>query len=205
MADAIDQSVYSRGEFRLMAWFDRGFGEKKGGDITPSKLASKVEPIRAADAAPPAPQLHVVTPQAEPAPAGREPELVGYLYKGSRVSGQLFFQGAARIDGNVEGEIQCQGTLTIGDGAEVRARVFSQVVIIRGKVEGNVIAKEKIELVAPGRVIGNISAPRLTVTEGVVFDGDCSMGSLKQKSGVVSSQAVSSDKAAPAQQSDSHK
>jgi cytoskeletal protein CcmA (bactofilin family) len=115
------------------------------------------------------------------------------------------FQGPARIDGNVEGEIQCHGTLTIGEGAEVRAKISGQVVIIRGKVEGNVAAREKVELLAPGRVVGNISTPRLTVTEGVMFDGDCSMGVAKQKSGVASSEAGSTDKAALAQQSDSHK
>jgi cytoskeletal protein CcmA (bactofilin family) len=115
------------------------------------------------------------------------------------------FQGLARIDGNVEGEIQCHGTLIIGEDADVRAKISSQIVVIRGKVEGNVTAREKVELVAPGRVVGNISTPRLTVTEGVVFEGDCSMGVAKQKSGVANSQAVSTDNAAPAQRSDSHK
>jgi cytoskeletal protein CcmA (bactofilin family) len=138
-----------------------------------------------------------------------ETGLVGHLYKGSRVSGQLMFQGAARIDGHIEGEIQCHGTLTIGEEAEVRAKISSQTVVIRGKVEGNVTAKEIVELLSPARVVGNISAPRLTITEGVVFDGDCSMGVVKQKSGVAGAQTVRADKAAPAsapaQQSDSHK
>jgi cytoskeletal protein CcmA (bactofilin family) len=61
-----------------------------------------------------------------------------------------------------------------------------------------VTAKEKVELISPARVIGNIITPRLTVTEGVVLDGDCSMGMAKQKSGVASSQAVSADKTVPA-------
>jgi cytoskeletal protein CcmA (bactofilin family) len=104
-----------------------------------------------------------------------------------------------RIDGTVEGEIQCQGILTIGEGAEVKAKISGQVVVIRGKVEGNVTAKERIELAAPARLIGNINAPRLIITEGVVFDGDCSMGVAKPKGGVASSQGVSGDKAAAAQ------
>jgi len=76
-------------------------------------------------------------------------------------------------------------------------------------VEGNVTAKEKVELLSPARVVGNISTPRLAISEGVIFDGDCSMGMAKQKSGVASSQAVSADKVAtastPAKQSDSLK
>jgi cytoskeletal protein CcmA (bactofilin family) len=198
-----------------MAWFDRGSGEKKGSEAEPAKPApvptAKPDPVKPdalliAELAPDAPQAAPAPAPAAPAtPAPAEAGLVGHLYKGSRVSGQLMFQGPARIDGNVEGEIQCHGTLTIGDGADIRAKISSQVVIIRGKVEGNVTANEKVELVAPGRVVGNISAPRLTVTEGVVFDGDCSMGVAKQKNGVASSQVLSIDKAAPAQQPDSHK
>jgi cytoskeletal protein CcmA (bactofilin family) len=110
----------------------------------------------------------------------------------------LTFQGPARIDGSVEGEIQCHGKLTIGEGAEVRAKISGQIVIIQGRVEGNVMASEKIELVAPARLYGNISTPRLIIAEGVVFDGDCSMGVAKQKSGVATTQSVSAEKVAPA-------
>jgi cytoskeletal protein CcmA (bactofilin family) len=88
--------------------------------------------------------------------------------------------------------------LTIGEGAEVRAKISGQVVIIRGKVEGNVVAKEKVELLAPARLYGDIDAPRLIITEGVVFDGDCSMGVARQKGGVAGSQSLSAEKAAAA-------
>jgi cytoskeletal protein CcmA (bactofilin family) len=62
-----------------------------------------------------------------------------------------------------------------------------------------VSAKEKVELVAPARLIGNIDTPRLIIAEGVVFDGDCSMGVAKQKGGVSGSQSVVADKAPVAQ------
>jgi len=148
-------------------------------------------PVRAVTEAP-----KPATPAAEVVPPPSTAGLIGYLYKGSRVSGQLSFQGPARIDGVVEGEIQCQATLTIGEGAEVRAKVSGQTVVIRGKVEGNVTAKEKVELLAPARLIGNIKAPRLSIAEGVVFDGDCSMGVAKQPGGLAGSQVVSDDKTA---------
>jgi cytoskeletal protein CcmA (bactofilin family) len=177
-----------------MAWFDRNPGGKKTSEVEPQKVAEAAKP-----AAAPEPVKPVVAAAPEPKPAPKvevastpsTAGLVGYLYKGSRVTGQLSFQGPARIDGVVEGEIQCQGALTIGEGAEVRAKITGRVVIIRGKVEGNVTAKEKIELFAPARLIGNVSAPRLTITEGAVFDGDCSMGVAKAKSGGVNSQNVS--------------
>jgi cytoskeletal protein CcmA (bactofilin family) len=118
---------------------------------------------------------------------------VGYLYKGSRVSGHLSFQGSATIDGTVDGDIQCQGTLTIGESAEVKAKITAQAVIVRGKVEGNVTAKERIELIAPARLIGDIETSRL------FFEGVCSMGVAKQKGGVAVSHGAIADIAAGAQ------
>jgi len=177
-----------------MAWFDKNPGGKK----------TETEPQSVAQAATPAPAPAPVSAAPVPQPAARievpPPQstagLVGYLYKGSRVTGQLSFQGPARIDGKVDGEVNCQGTLTIGEEAEVKAKITAQVVIIRGKVEGNVTAKERIELLAPARLIGNIDAPRLIITEGVVLDGDCSMGVSKQKGEVAGSRSPSADKTA---------
>ena len=145
-----------------------------------------------------APDESTPSPKLEPAPAPAARGLVGYLYKGSRVTGQLTFQGSARIEGNVDGEIQCHGTLTIGERAEVRAKISADVIVIRGKVEGSVVAKEKVELVAPARLFGEIDTPRLVITEGVVFDGDCTMGVARQKGGIAGSQNLNADKAAAA-------
>lgn len=111
-------------------------------------------------------------------------DVVAYLYKGSRVSGQLTLRGPAKIDGAVEGEILCHGSLTIGEGAEVKAKISAPVVIIYGKVEGDVAAKERVELGAVARLFGNIDAPRLTIREGAVFDGYCSMGGAREKAKV---------------------
>ena len=185
-------SLLKRGEGN-MAWFDRNPGGKKSVEAEPVKMTEaqkpEPEPISVAVAPEPKPVAKVETPF-EPSTAG----LVGYLYKGCRVSGQLVFQGAARIDGIVEGDVQCHGSLTIGEGAEVRAKISGQSVVIRGKVEGNVTAKEKVELLAPARLIGNVTAPRLVIAEGVVFDGDCSMGVAKQKTGNAALQNGSIDR-----------
>jgi cytoskeletal protein CcmA (bactofilin family) len=185
-----------------MAWFDRNPGSKKGAEPEPKKTPEAAKPLP--EPAPAVAASVATAPEPKPAPKVEvppqpsTPDLVGYLYKGSRVSGQLSFQGPARIDGVVDGEIQCQGILTIGEGAEVRAKISGQAVVIRGKVEGNVTAKEKVELTGPARLIGNIDTTRLIIAEGVVFDGDCSMGVARQKGGVSSSQSVSADKAAAA-------
>lgn len=171
-----------------MAWFDRS----PGGKVETEKAPESPKP--APEAA--APAVAAVAKPDNPAPEVAAPQstagLVGYLYKGSRISGELSFQGPARIDGVVDGEIHCQASLTIGESAEIRAKISGQTVVICGRVEGNVSAKEKVELVAPARLIGNIKAPRLLITEGAVFDGDCSMGVAKPVAAV--SQVASDNK-----------
>ena len=183
-----------------MAWFDRNPGGKKEPEREPTHSP---EPVKTAPESTPSASPGESPPQTNvgAVPEVVQPALVGYLYKGSRVSGELTFQGPARIDGNVEGEIHCHGNLTIGEGAEVRAKISGHIVTICGRVDGNVIAKEKVELLAPARLYGNIVTPRLIITEGVVFDGDCSMGVAKQKSGVTISSNTSVDKAAAVQSS----
>jgi hypothetical protein len=117
-----------------MAWFDRNPGGKKNVETEPEKVSEAPKPVSEPTPAPPLETKRA--PVIEPvAAAPVETGLVGHLYKGSRVTGQLVFQGAAKIDGNVEGEIRCNGTLTVGEGAEIRAKITGQAVVIRGKVE----------------------------------------------------------------------
>jgi cytoskeletal protein CcmA (bactofilin family) len=179
-----------------MAWFERNAGGKKGVETEPQKLPEAPKPMTSPAQVATAPEAKPVTPKEIVPPQPLVPGSVAYLYKGSRVSGQLSFQGPARIDGSVEGEIHCQGSLTIGESADIRAKISAQVVVIRGKVEGNVSAKEKVELGAQARLIGNIDAPRLVIAEGVVFDGNCAMGVAKPKGGLAISQGLGADKPA---------
>ncbi len=162
-----------------MAWFDRGPGEKK------SPFEGLPTPVPSSAA----------TQEKVAAESAEKEDLVAYLYKGSRVTGELTFHGPAKIEGSVEGEILCHGTLSVGEGAEVRAKISGEVVIIRGKVEGDVTAKGRVELIDPARVIGNIIAPRLIISEGVVFDGYCSMGRSREKGKVLSPLRSSGDRA----------
>lgn len=99
-----------------------------------------------------------------------------YLGRGSRVSGKLNFDGAVRVDGQVEGEISAQDTLIVGERAVVTAQINGNTIIIKGKVTGDINAKKRVEIRAPGKLYGNIVTPSLVIHEGVVFEGHCSMG-----------------------------
>ncbi|MBT9556725.1 MAG: polymer-forming cytoskeletal protein [Myxococcales bacterium] len=102
-------------------------------------------------------------------------EVNALLGRGSEFEGKLTFEGTVRIDGKFTGEIFSNDTLIIGEGARVKAEIDVANVIIYGDLIGNVRSKTSVELHAPARLKGNITAPALVVDQGVVFDGSCNM------------------------------
>jgi len=98
-----------------------------------------------------------------------------YLDSGSKISGKLSFDGPTRIDGQVDGEIFGKESLTIGETAVVTAQLRAASIIVAGKVSGDIIASQRIEIRPSAKVIGNLTAPVLVVHEGALFEGHCSM------------------------------
>ena len=103
------------------------------------------------------------------------------LGKGSQISGKLSFEGTVRIDGHVDGEISAQESVVVGEGAVVKAQVTADSIIITGTVTGDITARRRVEIRAPGKLYGNITTPSLVIHDGVVFEGRCSMGTSDAK------------------------
>jgi cytoskeletal protein CcmA (bactofilin family) len=116
----------------------------------------------------------MVRPAAPPITAPAT-EARAYLDSGSKISGKLSFDGPTRIDGQVDGEIFGKDSLTIGESAVVTAQLKAAAIIVAGKVSGDIIATQRIEVRPSARVIGNLTAPILVVHEGALFEGHCSM------------------------------
>jgi len=104
-----------------------------------------------------------------------------FLGKGTRLSGKISFEGTARIEGQVEGEIIANDTLLIGESALVNAQISGGIIVIHGKVTGDITASKKLEIRAPGRLYGNVTTPSLVIEEGVIFEGHCSMGATEAR------------------------
>lgn len=104
-----------------------------------------------------------------------------FLGQGTRVSGKISFDGPARIEGQVEGEVVASASLEIGEPALLNAQVTGETIVIRGKVTGDISASRKLEIRAPGKLFGNVTTPSLVIEEGVVFEGHCSMGASEDR------------------------
>src|SRR5229473_3573910 len=85
------------------------------------------------------------------------------------VKGTLKFSGEMTFDGKLDGDIQSEGSLNLGDNAVVKGNINVNNVVLRGKVNGNVIAREKIDIKSKTELFGDIRAPKLVIEEGVTF------------------------------------
>ena len=140
----------------------------------------KMQPTSApqASSSSPAPAVSTSSPTSTVAPRANGPapaEGRAYLDRGSKISGKISFEGPARIDGEVDGEINAKDSLTIGESAVVTAQIRAASVSVAGKVSGDIVATQRIEIRPSAKVSGNITAPVLSVQEGALFEGHCSM------------------------------
>lgn len=99
-----------------------------------------------------------------------------FLGKGVDFKGKANFDGTVRVDGHFEGEITTGDTLIIGEHAVIKGSITGGVIVSGGKVEGNIVASKKVQLLKPAVLIGDVSSPSFSMEEGVLFQGVCDMG-----------------------------
>lgn len=99
-----------------------------------------------------------------------------FLGKGVDFKGKAKFDGSVRIDGHFDGEIVLQDTLIIGESGVLKGEITCESIICSGKIEGNVTASQKVQLLKPAMLIGDVLTPSFSVEEGVLFHGTCDMG-----------------------------
>jgi cytoskeletal protein CcmA (bactofilin family) len=97
------------------------------------------------------------------------------LGRETNFQGTLRFTESLRILGKLAGEIISPGRLVIEEGAEVKATIRVGSIVVGGVVRGNILAKDKLEMLETGKVIGNIKTAKLKIADGVVFEGKCEM------------------------------
>lgn len=94
---------------------------------------------------------------------------------GTVVEGNLKAAMSARIDGAVNGDVSSEGTIVVANDGVVNGNITATDVKISGVVNGNVKATEKIELIAHGKLIGDIKTKSLNISDTAVFHGNCNM------------------------------
>jgi len=90
--------------------------------------------------------------------------------------GLVCFRGRARIDGTVLGDVVATGRLTVGEAGAIHGRLVVDEVVVAGTIEGEITARQRIELSPTACVVGQLRAPRVAISEGSVLSGHCASG-----------------------------
>jgi cytoskeletal protein CcmA (bactofilin family) len=101
----------------------------------------------------------------------------GWIGRGIEINGEIAFSDRLQVDGRVSGKLTSEsGTLIIGESGQLDAQIDVGVCVVHGSVNGNLVARSKVEIRRTGRVHGDVMTPVLLVEEGAVFNGAIKMG-----------------------------
>lgn len=157
--------------------------------------------------APPLPEIR--HPETHPLPAYGSPQPVAsgtrpppaasrnILSSDVEIKGSVKFTNDLVVDGKIEGEINSDGNLTVGENARIKAEIKTATIIVYGKVHGNLTATDRVELKSSAEVVGDIKAKTLAIEAGAIFVGKSTVGTPAQSPAATSQPATQPSKSAP--------
>ncbi len=98
------------------------------------------------------------------------------LTAGSKIVGTITANSDYRIDGMVEGDLNCTGKVVIGEAGKVKGTVVCQNAEILGMMDGKITCQQQLSLRSSGKIQGDVQTKTLIVEPGALFNGTCSMG-----------------------------
>jgi len=108
----------------------------------------------------------------EPIGSNESDTIIGASVK---VDGNFKSDGNVVVEGTVQGSIKTKSNLTVGSSARIKAEVEVNNLYLSGEIKGNVKVVEKAELKSNAKILGNLETKLLTVEEGAVINGKCTM------------------------------
>lgn len=118
------------------------------------------------------------------------------------VVGVLRFTDDLLVDGSVEGEITSDGELTVGANATITAgeknkvAVRTKSAIIHGRVTGDIVVSDRVELASTAELVGDVTASKISIQEGAVFIGHCMVGAAAAGASIPTTPSKKAAKAA---------
>ena len=97
-------------------------------------------------------------------------KLESFVGTNSTFKGDIDTKGTLRVDGIVEGNITADWVV-LGDKSRVKGDITARGIVVGGRIDGNVRAKEIVEIKNKGQLFGEIFTSKLLVAEGGIFDG----------------------------------
>ena len=99
------------------------------------------------------------------------------LTAGSKIVGTITADSDYRVDGLIEGDLQCTGKVVIGEAGRVKGTIVCQNAEIMGLLDGKITCHHQLSLRSNGKIQGDVQTKTLIVEPGALFNGTCGMGS----------------------------
>ena len=96
--------------------------------------------------------------------------------KDTIVKGTINGKGTIRLDGQLEGDVITNGDVVIGEGGLVNGIIKAKNVTVAGRLNGNAVSENRLEVRAGGFLGGDVETISLIIDDGAHFSGNCSMG-----------------------------
>ncbi len=105
-----------------------------------------------------------------------QPTAVNLICDGTAIKGDIQASRDIRIDGYLNGKMEVNGKVVVGNSGKIQGDVHCKTIDVSGKVEGNIIASEMVNLKSTAVILGNIATDKISVEPGAKFTGTCKMG-----------------------------
>jgi cytoskeletal protein CcmA (bactofilin family) len=106
------------------------------------------------------------------------PDKLNRIVDGANIKGDMTVVTSIRIDGTVEGNINCAAKLVLGESGKIVGNILSQNAEIEGNIVGELVIQDRLVLKSTARITGNINTQSIIIEEGAIFDGVCKMKSI---------------------------
>ena len=131
------------------------------------------------------------------------PRAAACIGHGIRIKGEVTGTEDLFVDGQVEGKLNltANSSLTIGPNGNVKADLMAREIIVRGKVEGRIIARDKLEVWSTGQINGEVQTDRLAIEDGALLRGKVEAGKQPAKASETKAAAAASGSSASSKDS----
>jgi cytoskeletal protein CcmA (bactofilin family) len=109
------------------------------------------------------------------------PRAAASISQGIRIKGEVTGTEDLFVDGYVEGKLNLGANccLTVGPNGNVKADLVAREIIVRGKIEGKVIARDKLQITSTGEINGEVQTGRLAIEDGATLRGKVEAGKME--------------------------
>ncbi len=119
--------------------------------------------------------------------------------QGIRIKGEVSGTEDLFVDGFVEGKLNLAADccLTVGPNGNVKADLVAREIIVRGKVEGKVVARDKLQIGSTGEINGEVQTGRLAIEDGATLRGKVEAGRMEVTKAAAAAATSTSTKTSP--------